>query len=284
MKINKSALITGVSTGIGLSIAEKFLDEGFLVFGSIRKPEDAETLKNKYGESFIPLVFDVTIPETINESVKIVESKLAGKNLGVLVNNAGIAKGGPLLYVNMQDIRNTFEVNVFGVIHVIRAFAPLLGATEKPYQNPGKIINISSVSGIFASPFVAPYVGSKHALEGISGSLRRELMLFGIDVIVIGPGVVKTPIWGKGGDISKYDNTPYKSAMGKFRDYIRKNLETGLEVEKISDVVYKVAIKDSPKTRYGIVPNYFTNNILRRIIPTRTMDKLIGKMMGLVKG
>jgi len=146
MSLNKSALITGVSTGIGMSVAEEFLNNNYLVFGSIRKKEDGKELSKKYGNQFIPLLFDVTDLPAIQSAVNLVEEKLEGNGLNVLVNNAGIAKGGPLLFMDMQTVRYHFEVNVFGVMNVIRAFSELLGAVENYDKQPGRIVNISSVS------------------------------------------------------------------------------------------------------------------------------------------
>lgn len=283
MRTEKSILITGVSTGIGYSLTEIFLRNGYLVFGSVRKQVDAERLRADFPERFIPLRFDVTDVQAIDAAVATVKEALGGDSLSGLINNAGIAQGGPLLYMDRALVRKHFDVNVFGVIDVIKAFAPLLGAVEDFRGNPGKIINISSSSGKIASPFVAPYVGSKFALEGISGSLRRELMKYGIDVIVVGPGVVKTPIWEKAQNLEQYNHTPYKNSLDRFKMQALKRIEKGLEPRYVAQKVYYIFHGDNPKTRYAISDNTLTSWILPRLIPERWLDKIFSKMLGLKK-
>ena len=274
---NKNALITGVSTGIGKGIAMKLLSEGFTVFGSVRKEEDALTLTHMSPEHFVPLVFDVTNEKSVNESVEVVKKRLAGKGLDVFINNAGIAFGGPLLFMDSALIRRHFDVNVFGVINCIRAYAPLLGAVKDYSNAPGRIINVSSVSGKIGSPFVAPYVGSKHALEGISQSLRRELLPFGIDVIILRPGVVKTPIWEKARGKSDFRNTPYESILKEYGKQVGSNLPNGLEVEKVADLAYRIIEKKKPKTGYTISPNPVKTWLALHILSDRMLDKIFAK-------
>ncbi len=274
---NKSALVTGVSTGIGKSIALKLLKERFIVFGSVRNEEDAIELAKAYPGQFTSLVFDVTDESSILNCYSLVEEKLAGEYLDVLVNNAGIAFGGPLLFMDTDLIKKHFEVNVFGVIHVTRVFAPLLGVIKNSTNHQAKIINISSVSGKISSPFVGPYVGSKHALEGISASLRRELIPFGIDVISVRPGVVKTPIWNKAKGRGNYENTPYASILKNFGKAVGSNLPKGLEVEVIADLVYKIIQKKKPKTSYTISPSPISTWIAQHILPQRMLDKIFAK-------
>lgn len=229
----------------------------------------------------MPLIFDVTDEKEIHQSVKVVEERLNGKGLGGLVNNAGIAKGGPLIYMDPELIKKHFDINVMGVIRVTQAFAKLLGAEEHYSQIPGKIFNISSVSGVIANPFVGPYVGSKHALEGISGSLRRELVKFGIDVIIIGPGVIKTPIWKKSTDLSAYDQTPYKDSLNRFAKIVLEGIGKGLKPDEVANLIYKVFLKNHPKARYSIDPNRFRNWMVRFILPTKLVDRIMAKKLGL---
>ena len=214
--VSKNILITGVSTGIGYGAARQFIQSGYTVFGSVRTPADANRLQAELGESFTPLVFDVTDAEAIGQAARFLTNHLAGSGLGALINNAGIAIGGPIQDQPMDVFRQHFEVNVLGLVQVTQAFLPLLGARANHPVQPGRIQNISSVNGQVAIPFMGAYVGSKHAVEGLSHSLRRELALFGIRVIIVGPGAVKTPIWGKGTDIQSYRETPYYPAMNGF--------------------------------------------------------------------
>lgn len=168
-------------------------------------------MQEALGESFTPLLFDVTDAPAIQAAVEQVRTALGEEdNLVGLVNNAGVAVAGPLMHLPVAELRQQFEVNLFGLVAVTQAFLPLLGARPDTTVMPGRIINLSSVSGRIAYPFMGPYAASKHALEGLSDSLRHEL-IYGIDVILIEPGSVRTPIWDKAEqlDINRYANTDY---------------------------------------------------------------------------
>ena len=193
----KHVLITGVSSGIGYATAAALLKQGFLVFGSVRQAEDAERLSGEFGRHFTPLLFDVTREEQIHAAAAQVARDVGDEGLWGLVNNAGISLPGPLSEIPASMLRKHLEINVMGVFHVTRAFLPSLGAPPSGRQRPGRIINMSSTSGRVAFPFMGAYAASKHALEALSDSWRRELMLYGVDVIVIQPGSIQTPIWDK---------------------------------------------------------------------------------------
>ena len=193
----QSVVITGASTGIGFAAAKLLLARGFRVFGSVRKQADADRLKSEFGANFIPLVFDVTDEAAVFAAAREVRAALEGQTLAGLVNNAGIAVAGPLLEISSDQFRKQMEVNVIGPVIATQAFGPLLGSDPSLKGPKGRIVMISSVAGRNGNPLTAAYSASKHAIEGLSESLRRELMLFGIDVIIVAPGAVKTPIWGK---------------------------------------------------------------------------------------
>jgi NAD(P)-dependent dehydrogenase (short-subunit alcohol dehydrogenase family) len=212
----RSVVITGASTGIGWATAKLLLDRGFRVFGSVRKPADADRLKAEFGANFVPLQFDVTDEAAVLAAAREVRTVLAGETLAGLVNNAGIAVAGPVLEVSADEFRRQMEVNFIGPIIAIRAFGPLLGSDPSLKGPRGKIVMMSSVAGRSGNPLSSAYVASKHAIEGLSESLRREMMLFGIDVIIIAPGAVKTPIWGKadGVDIFRLQELALSSGAG----------------------------------------------------------------------
>ena len=138
------------------------------VFGSVRKEADAERLRDELGEAVVPLRFDVTDGEAIAAAAKQVEQTLEGTNLEGLVNNAGVAVPGPILHLPIDELRQQFEINVFGLIAVSQAFIPLLGARKGATGTPGRVVNISSVSGRIVVPFLGAYAGSKHAVEALS--------------------------------------------------------------------------------------------------------------------
>src|SRR6266446_9282013 len=218
----QSVVITGASTGIGWATAKLLLDRGFCVFGSVRKQADAERLKREFGANFIPLLFDVTDEAAVLAAARQVRAALNGETLFGLVNNAGIAVAGPVLELAADEFRRQMDVNVIGPIISTQAFGPLLGADPSLKGPKGRIVMISSVAGKNGNPMMPAYSASKHAIEGLSESLRREMMLFGIDVVIVAPGPVKTPIWSKAeeADISRYENSPYLPALRKVRGYV----------------------------------------------------------------
>jgi hypothetical protein len=277
-------LVTGASTGIGYACVEALLASGRFVFGSVRKKADARRLKEVFGDDFAPLLFDVMDEEAIKRAVAVVDQRLAGGTLEGLVNNAGVALPGPLLYQPIEEFRRQFEVNVVGQLRVIQAFAPLLGAGAARNGRPGRIVNMSSVAGTIASPFVGAYASSKHALEGLSDALRRELMIFGVDVIVIEPGVVRTPIWDKAqeADFSRYDSTPYGPSARRLLKWAGEHSLDGAPAELVAKAVLRAFDSRFPPTRIRVVPNYLTDWILPRIIPTRLLDWLIARRLRLL--
>src|SRR5215831_14293661 len=213
----RTVVITGASTGIGHATAKLLLDKGFKVFGSVRKQADAERLRGEFGASFAPLLFDVTDEAAVLAAAREVRAALKGETLFGLVNNAGIAVAGPVLELSADEFRRQMDVNVIGPVIATQAFGPLLGADPQLKGAKGRIVMISSVAGKNGNPLMAPYCTSKHAIEGLSESLRRELMLYGIDVVIVAPGAVKTPIWSKAEqvDLSAYQNSPYFPALNK---------------------------------------------------------------------
>ncbi len=280
MNKSDSIVITGVSTGIGHALTRQFLEKGYRVFGSVRKQEDADKLSLEFGEGFIPLLFDVTDYAAIEAAVTQVEKEVGQKGIGGLINNAGIAVGGPSLHVDIADFEYQFQVNVFGLVKCIQSFAPLLGARANHLSAPGRIINISSVSGKLGMPFVGPYVGSKFAVEGLSHSIRRELLLYGIDVIVIRPGPVKTPIWEKSIQMEPYYDTPYGKILQRFENgQVKKSIARGLTPRFLAGRILKVFEKRKPRTRYTMAPQVLISHYLPRLLPDRVLDAIVKKLM-----
>ena len=165
---------------------------------------------------------------------------------------------------------------------VIKAFAPLLGTDRARTGPPGRIVNISSVGGRFAAPFVGLYAASKHGLEGLSQSLRRELMLFGIDVIIVAPGSVATPIWDKAEqiDLAPYQKSPYFEIIKRFRDYMIAEGRKGWSSERLGEVVCEALTAARPKTRYSPVAGRFQNWTLPTTLPARVVDRIVAKTFG----
>jgi NAD(P)-dependent dehydrogenase (short-subunit alcohol dehydrogenase family) len=275
-------VITGVSTGIGHATAKVLLERGSRVFGSVRTQKDAERLQNEFGEMFVPLVFDVTDESAIQSEASRVSQSLGAETLDGLVNNAGIEVAGPLAHLATDQFRYQLEVNLIGPFMVTKAFLPLLGADPTRKGAPGRVVNISSTSGRIAGPFAGAYVASKFGLEGFSESLRRELLLFGIDVIVIRPGAIVTPIWQKStGLAERFRETPFKEALARFEQYAAKEGANGFPAAVIGDTVYRALTAKNPKGYYNVVPGRIPNWIIPQLIPTRTLDKLVARFMGI---
>ena len=281
----KKVVITGVSTGIGYSSAKILCDSGYRVFGSVRKQEDAEKITSEFGANFTPLIFDVIDSKGIQENAQIVKGELIpGEALAGLVNNAGVAMGGPINLIDTDVFRKQFEVNFFGLIEVTKTFLPMLGAVKNSMQQ-GKIINISSISGRRAHPFVAPYTASKFAVEAFSDALRREMLLYGVDVILIEPGPIKTAIWDKVPDLddNEFTGSDYEHSLRKFYKMFIEMGKKGFDADIIGNRVKEILQDPYPKTRHVITPNRFINFTLPGILPDRIFDKLVGKGLGLLK-
>jgi NAD(P)-dependent dehydrogenase (short-subunit alcohol dehydrogenase family) len=276
----RSVVITGASTGIGWATAKLLLDRGFRVFGSVRKQSDADRLKAEFGANFIPLVFDVTDEAAVLAAAR---EALGGETLAGLVNNAGIAVGGPVLELAAGEFRRQMDVNVIGPIISTQAFGPLLGSDPSLKGPKGRIVMISSLAGKSGNPLMSAYSASKHAIEGLSESLRREMMLFGIDVVIVAPGAVKTPIWSKADDVdySAYDNSPFFPALQRIRKFMLQLGESGLPAEKIAEVIAEALTSASPKVRYQIAPDP-VRQLVTAILPKRMVDRIIARRLGLM--
>ncbi|PWY54901.1 oxidoreductase [Legionella qingyii] len=283
----RSVVVTGVSSGIGYAIARQLVAQGVRVFGSVRNQNDAQRLINELGPLFVPLTFDITDQIAVRNAAQMVREQLQGEMLWGLINNAGIAVVGPLIETPIEEFRRQFEVNVIGQIQVTQAFVSLLGADESLKGKPGKIINIGSISGKICRPFFGPYSISKYGLEAFSDTLRIELMIYGIDVVLIGPGMINTAIWHKSEDLvsdDKLRKSIYAKPLLKFKSYIyHKIAQSALPAKKVGELVYQILPNPHPQTRYVLVPNLFSDWILPRLLPKRFLNKKIAKALGLFK-
>jgi len=285
MAREKCVVVTGASTGIGWGTVKVLLARGFRVYGSVRKQSDADRLQPEFGANFSPLLMDVTDEEAVQRAASGVAQALGNQRLAGLVNNAGIAIPGPLLHLSLDALRQQMEVNLIANLSVTQAFAPLLGTDPKRTGPPGRIVQMSSVAGKMGVPFLGAYVASKHALEGMSESLRRELLLYGIDVVLVGPGSVATPIWDKAEaeDYSEFSETDYAPMIGNFSNYMVSNGRKGFPPEHIGEIVLSALTDPHPKVRYAVVPQRWLNWTLPMSMPRRLLDKLIGRRAGLIR-
>ena len=263
--------MTGASTGIGAAIARHLAGRGFRVFGTVRRAEDEVALAR---DGVTPVRMDVTDTASITRARGEVERALGATPLIALVNNAGIPAAGPLELFPLDDLRRVLEVNLIGVVAVTQAFLPLLKVSR------GRIVNISSVAGRGALPFLGPYAASKFGLEAVSDSLRRELLPFGVRVIVIEPGSFKTAIWSKveAMDLRPYAGTPYESVLERFRRASLRGAERAPPPDKVVRAVWRALNARRPPLRVIVTQHGWLDRI-PLWIPDRWLDWLIYRLL-----
>ncbi|MCU0431480.1 MAG: SDR family oxidoreductase [Cytophagaceae bacterium] len=272
----KNILITGVSSGIGEALAKKLLEEGYRVIGSYRILPAHHPWVESYRGRFVALEMDVTSETSLQEAFQRMKELLGQDPLYALINNAGIAKSAPLEKQSMSDIHQIFDVNVFGAIRVTQLFLPFM---KRNGNSGARIVNISSGAGKLAIPFLGAYAASKHALEALSGSLRRELMPFGIDVVLVGPGNVRTPIWDKAQAETQLDTSEYRQAHRNFFNYMVQDSKHGMTPDQIAVCIHKILAHPKPAVRYAPVAQKLANWYIPRLLPERWIDRMMFSMM-----
>lgn len=274
--MSEGVLVTGASTGIGFAIAQMLVREGYTVFAGVRSSADFQRLQSIH-ERMRPLLLDVRNEEQIAAAVHEIER--SSVPLAAVVNNAGIAVAGPLEYLPLEDVRRQFDVNVFGALAVTQAALPLLRKTR------GRIIFMSSISGQIAPPFVGPYAASKFALEALADSLRIELAPFGMRVVVIQPGNVRTPIWAKGRSekdallerMPAIAGTHYANVAGDLVRITEREERTGIAAETVAQTVLQALQARRPRARYAVGNPPGWQRRIAALLPEHVRDKLIAR-------
>ncbi len=262
--IQKNFLVTGAASGIGASITKFLTERGHFVFAcDIQECKNSENLKYLY--------LDVTNLENIKKAIQ--EVLLSEKQLSGVVNCAGIVKAGPLMELDLQEVQDIFGVNAFGMFEVTKACFPLLLKTK------GRIVNISSLSGKIAFPFMGPYAMSKYTVEAFSDSLRRELQPLGIKVSIIEPGKIRTPLLTKAKQIALQKSTQvseiFRERGMKFAAFDEQRAEqNAIPPEIVAKKVYHALFSRKPKRRYLIVKNMIKTKILLHL-PAKVLDRVI---------
>jgi NAD(P)-dependent dehydrogenase (short-subunit alcohol dehydrogenase family) len=233
-------------------------------------------------DNFAPLFFDVTEGDAVAKAAAEVEARLEGATLAGLVNNAGVAVPGPLVHLPIAELRRQLEINVIGQLQVTQAFAPLLGAREPFAETPGRIVMMSSVAGRFATPFLGAYNASKFALEGMSDALRRELKIYGIDVVVIEPGMIATPIWDKAAsaDLTPFDGTLYGPAARRIQKWAVEEGRAAPGPELVAAAVLRALTAPRAPLRVPVMKNRFLGWTLPGLTPMRLVDWLTDRRLG----
>jgi NAD(P)-dependent dehydrogenase (short-subunit alcohol dehydrogenase family) len=285
MANSKDVVVTGVSTGIGWGTTKVLVAKGFRVFGSVRKQADADRLQKEFGNGFVPLMMDITNADAVHQAAQKVGSMIGDRNLIGLVNNAGIVVSGPLLYLRPSEYRRQLEVNMISPLVVTQAFAPLLGTDKKRQGPPGRIVNITSSGAKVPIPLLGAYGASKSGLEGMSDVLRLELMLYGIDLVMIEPGFVNTTMYDKGEkeDLTEFKATEYWNAVRNFQKFIVAEGRKGFSPERLGEAVHLALSTAKPKARYAVIKQRFKNWTLPRLLPARMLDSVVAKQLGFIK-
>jgi NAD(P)-dependent dehydrogenase (short-subunit alcohol dehydrogenase family) len=255
---------------------------GFAVFAGVRKEADAETLRAAGSDRLRPLILDVTKADEIAAATQLVTEESPG-GLAGLVNNAGVGVGGPLELIPINDFRRQIEVNLIGQIAVTQAFLPALRAAR------GRVVFLSSIGGLNANPYMSPYHASKFGIEAVGDALRQELRQFGIEVSLIEPGSVATPIWEKGKEsadaiqdrLTPEDERLYGDKVARMRKVLEKVGARGAPPEKVAEAVAHALTDKRPKTRYLVGADARVTLLMRRLLPDRIRDRIVARTAGL---
>ncbi len=272
-----AVFVTGATSGIGLATATLLARQGWHVFGGTEPGEDSTALAAAGAEL---VAIDVTLPESLEAAFRTIEAKLAGAPLWGLVNSAGVVAAGPVEMHNMAEARHVFDVNVLGVFAVSQAFLPLIRAAR------GRVVNLSSLSGLLAVPFMGPYNASKAAIESLSDTMRRELAPLGVHVVAIQPGVTRTPMWDKAEqiDLKPYDGTAYERAVDTVKRTAVGKGRRGQPPERVAEAIFQALTVARPPSRIRVQRNRSSNLfysllplIADRIIDRKVVEVVWGK-------
>jgi NAD(P)-dependent dehydrogenase (short-subunit alcohol dehydrogenase family) len=272
-------LVTGASTGIGAATVARLAAAGHLVFAGVRDPDDGDRIRKQSSGRVEPVILDVTDPAAVERAVATV-TDLAGETplLGV-VNNAGVAFGGPLELQPLDEWRAHLDVNVVGAVAVTKAFLPLLRRAQ------GRLVFVGSVSGRIASPLLSAYCASKFALEGLAASLSAELSSLGVKVSIVEPGPVSTPIWDK--TLARADEMErdapaeiadlYRGRMASMKALVRQNADKQLTPERVAEVIERALVDPKPRPRYPLGFSARAGAVAVRVLPDRALVTLMDK-------
>ena len=279
-----AVLVTGASTGIGRATTLRLEQDGFSVFAGVRKQEDADNLSRAaVHERITPVNLDVTEEPSIQAARTTIERAVGESGLAGLVNNAGTANAGPIEHLPVEEFQKVIDVNLTGQYAVTQAFLPLVRRAR------GKIVFITSIGGLIATPFMSPYHASKFGLEGMADSLRREVSPWGIRVVIVEPGSIATPIWEKGTDeferaepgMGPEAKRLYGAQMEAMKHAIRDTADRGIPPEKVAEVISKAISSSRPRTRYLVGTDAKLMRRVKGALPTRAFDRVMRRSLKL---
>lgn len=275
-------VVTGASTGIGRATALHLDELGFSVHAGVRKPADAERLAADASDRFSTVIVDVTDSASIAQAAAAVKEAAGEFGLAGLVNNAGIAVPGPLEFLPIDDFRRQIEVNLTGHVAVTQALLPQIRAAK------GRIVNVTSIGGLIAFPFMGAYHASKFALEAVTDALRRELRPWGIHVAAIEPGSVATDIWERGQKqadqireaMPAEGERLYGLALDDYQEVLDRTAERGIDPRKVAEAIEHALTSRRPKTRYLVGTDASIQARIEKLLPDRVFDAIVARSIG----
>lgn len=278
---SQAVVVTGASTGIGRATAQRLDSEGFRVFAGVRKLSDGQALRESASERLAPLLLDVTDADGIAAAAEQVEAEVGDGGLAGLVNNAGVAVGGVLEFLDIDQLRRQLEVNLIGAVAVTKAFLPAIR------RGKGRIVNISSDSGVLSTPFMAPYCASKFGLEAVSDALRRELRPWGIPVVIVEPGAIATPIWEKArphtqelrAALPDAARALYGDMFDKVESFVEKQAAGAIPADAVAEAVHRGLTVPRPRLRYAVGNDAKLTRWMTRLLPARAVDAVVAGMI-----
>jgi NAD(P)-dependent dehydrogenase (short-subunit alcohol dehydrogenase family) len=278
-KRSGAVLVTGASSGIGRATALLLDQRGYRVFAGVRKQADAESLAEEGSDRLAPVTLDVVKQRSIAAAKGKIEREVGDDGLAGLVNNAGVGGGGPVEFLDLKDLYETLDCNLFGQVAVTQAFLPLLRRAK------GTIVFVSSIGGRVASPFMSPYNISKFGMEALGESLRHELKPWDIDVVIVEPGSIDTRIWAKGQETMRdrvAELTPdarrlYGKQLSRFGEIIQETASQGIPPARVARVIHRAIRSDNPRPRYLVGTDAKVAARLKGTLPDRAFSKLAGR-------
>ena len=272
----KNVVITGTSTGIGRACVERMAAAGWTVYAGVRKDADADDIKRSINGDVRPVILDVTNADHITSLVARLRDELGAGGLDGLVNNAGVAEGGPIETLAESDWRWHFDVNVFGVINLTRESLPLLLAAK------GRVVNIASIAGRVAAPLMGPYSAGKHAVEALSETLRFEVEPLGMRVACVEPGEIQSEIWSKADDqlvriegtLSDDVKNRYEAHLDMLYGFVADGAKRGIPASKVAAAVHHALTASRPKHRYLVGPDAKVVGVVSRL-PDRLRQRML---------
>ncbi len=275
--MHQSVLITGASSGIGEACAIFLAHKGFRVYAAARRLDKLRNLEGIAGGRITPVAMDVTDDESVADAIETITSD--GVSLYGLVNNAGVSVMGPIETTPIEEWRRQYETNVFGLVRVTQAVLPMMRAAGR-----GRIVNIGSIAGRIAAPFQGAYASSKHAVEGVTDALRREVEPMGLKVSLVRPGFINTPFGHQEQESLEAhtaEGEPYAGAVRKFKAWHAKGHPNAPGPNVVAEAVHAALTAEHPYSRYTAPAKNLGPLVMRNLLPSAVADRIFKRLTGL---